>query len=72
MQCLCSPEEKEWQIHLQDDLIAENNGTFRISVGRTGGSLVRLAECGPDVREMGIGTLMEEIFDVSVWLNEVV
>ena len=72
VQGLCSPEEKEWQIHLQDDLIAENNGTFRISVGRTGGSLVRLAECGPDVREMGIGTLMEEIFDVSVWLNEVV
>ena len=72
VRCLCLAREKEWHIKLQDDIIAENNGSFRITVGKTGCTLTRLEGNMQGLREMEIGSLLEEIFDTSVWLNEVV
>ena len=69
-------KEQEWKIRLTDSLIPENNGYFIIKTGIEGGSLIRVENLSEKEKKMfrslDIGQLTEELFRLSVFLNEVV
>lgn len=74
--CLKIKKEQEWKIRLTDSLIPENNGYFIIKTGIEGGSLIRVENLSEKEKKifcsMDIGQLTEELFRLSVFLNEVV
>ena len=74
--CLKIKKEQEWKIRLTDSLIPENNGYFIIKTGIEGGSLIRVENLSEKEKKMfcsmDIGQLTEELFLLSVFLNEVV
>lgn len=72
VQYLKTDQKRRWCVKLRDDLIAENNGIFQITLGTDGGSLERMRDGGSNIRQMDIGELLEEIFKVPVYLNELV
>lgn len=66
------PEKRNWTLKLQDDVIPENNGYFRIEIGPETGNIERLSGWREGMREMEIGQLQKELFCVPVFLNELV
>ena len=74
--CLKIKKEQEWKIRLTDSLIPENNGYFIIKTGIEGGSLIRVENLSEKEKKMfcsmDIGQLIEELFRLPVFLNEVV
>ena len=74
--CLKIKKEQEWKIRLTDSLIPENNGYFIIKTGIEGGSLIRVENLSEKEKKMfcsmDIGQLTEELFRLTVFINEVV
>lgn len=72
VRCLKSAERKEWRIKLTDNIVLQNNGMFCIRTGPEGGSIEKL-DCREDgMRELEVGQLLEELFHVTSFLNELV
>ena len=74
--CLKIKKEQEWKIRLTDSLIPENNGYFLIKTGAGGGTVTKAGNLSEKkekmFRSLDIGQLTEELFRLSVFLNEVV
>lgn len=74
--CLKIKKEQEWKIRLTDSLIPENNGYFIIKTGAGGGTVTKAGNLSEKkekmFRSLDIGQLTEELFRLSVFLNEVV
>ena len=74
--CLKIKKEQEWKIRLTDSLIPENNGYFLIKTGAEGGTVTKAGNLSEKkekmFRSLDIGQLTEELFRLSVFLNEVV
>lgn len=74
--CLKIKKEQEWKIRLTDSLIPENNGYFLIKMGAGGGTVTKAGNLSEKkekmFRSLDIGQLTEELFRLSVFLNEVV
>ena len=69
-------KEQEFKIRLTDSLIPENNGYFLIKTGAGGGTVTKAGNLSEKkekmFRSLDIGQLTEELFRLSVFLNEVV
>ncbi len=74
--CLKTKKEQEFKIRLTDSLIPENNGYFLIKTGAGGGTVTKAGNLSEKkekmFRSLDIGQLTEELFRLSVFLNEVV
>lgn len=73
---LKTKKEQEFKIRLTDSLIPENNGYFLIKTGAGGGTVTKAGNLSEKkekmFRSLDIGQLTEELFRLSVFLNEVV
>lgn len=76
VRCLKTKKEQEFKIRLTDSLIPENNGYFLIKTGAGGGTVTKAGNLSEKkekmFRSLDIGQLTEELFRLSVFLNEVV
>lgn len=76
VRCLKTKKEQEFKIRLTDSLIPENNGYFLIKTGAGGGTVTKAGNLSEKKKKMfrslDIGQLTEELFRLSVFLNEVV
>lgn len=76
VRCLKTKKEQEFKIRLTDSLIPENNGYFLIKTGAGGGTVTKAENLSEKkekmFRSLDIGQLTEELFRLSVFLNEVV
>ena len=76
VRCLKTKKEQEFKIRLTDSLIPENNGYFLIKTGAGGGTVTKTGNLSEKkekmFRSLDIGQLTEELFRLSVFLNEVV
>ena len=76
VRCLKTKKEQEFKIRLTDSLIPENNGYFLITTGAGGGTVTKAGNLSEKkekmFRSLDIGQLTEELFRLSVFLNEVV
>ena len=76
VRCLKTKKEQEFKIRLTDSLIPENNGYFLIKTGAGGGTVTKAGNRSEKkekmFRSLDIGQLTEELFRLSVFLNEVV
>ena len=76
VRCLKTKKEHEFKIRLTDSLIPENNGYFLIKTGAGGGTVTKAGNLSEKkekmFRSLDIGQLTEELFRLSVFLNEVV
>lgn len=76
VRCLKTKKEQEFKIRLTDSLIPENNGYFLIKRGAGGGPVTKAGNLSEKkekmFRSLDIGQLTEELFRLSVFLNEVV
>ena len=76
VRCLKTKKEQEFKIRLTDSLIPENNGYFLIQTGAGGGTVTKAGNLSEKkekmFRSLDIGQLTEELFRLSVFLNEVV
>lgn len=76
VRCLKTKKEQEFKIRLTDSLIPKNNGYFLIKTGAGGGTVTKAGNLSEKkekmFRSLDIGQLTEELFRLSVFLNEVV
>lgn len=76
VRCLKTKKEQEFKIRLTDSLIPENNEYFLIKTGAGGGTVTKAGNLSEKkekmFRSLDIGQLTEELFRLSVFLNEVV
>lgn len=76
VRCLKTKKEQEFKIRLTDSLIPENKGYFLIKTGAGGGTVTKAGNLSEKkekmFRSLDIGQLTEELFRLSVFLNEVV
>lgn len=76
VRCLKTKKEQEFKIRLTDSLIPENNGYSLIKTGAGGGTVTKAGNLSEKkekmFRSLDIGQLTEELFRLSVFLNEVV
>ena len=76
VRCLKTKKEQEFKIRLTDSPIPENNGYFLIKTGAGGGTVTKAGNLSEKkekmFRSLDIGQLTEELFRLSVFLNEVV